>query len=655
MRITVQAALFSLVFSSAFPALAGSPADAHQQPTELFALHPRIGWIKNFHTADFRSFQGAIDCGVFTEGDGQGFALSLTGEYPLSERAFLGLGIGFMDRSATLVNPGSFPARDTSTKEVVTVHTENTLETTLKYLELQPEFRYSLVPNFLRGPLRGVVALRMGFPMTTTFEQSEKIVSPSNAAFTSTGSRTQERAIASGEIYTRTSMSLGATAGLENMLRIGDNLFFTQQVLFDYNFTNIATDVTWKAYAVRIEAGVRYAFMSTPPAPPEPEPVINTVITDPIVEAEPPPPPPPVASIYIDNVLTNSTVLEVGNELLATLPLVNAVFFEKNSSVIPDKYEQEAGRPKPDDAVAAHRFILVDIADIIRKNPNARITLYGATSGRDDEPEGNQLAESRAEAVRTALVELGVPQDVVAVRSALLPPNPSNQEFDEGRIENRRVDIMVQNAPLQEYVAQQRYAELQSVVTGRVSLQHFPPDAVATVRSNVKDTSIQIASSGSFAIPFSRRVDAEQSSVLNVVTTVEAEDFNVRSSDQTDIAVATLPKREVELKLDKFEPILRFDYNKSTLSEANRDLLRQMLQKLPKGSVITILGSADALGAEKRNEQLSRERASSVEKFIRSIAGDAYQITSSGAEARFSDATPEGRFLNRSIRIRVQQ
>lgn len=655
MRITVQAALFSFVFLHTFPALAGSPSGSLQQSTELFALHPRIGWIKNFHTADFRSFQGAIDCGIFTEGDGQGLAFSLTGEYPLSERSFLGLGIAVIDRSATLVNPGSFPARDTSTKEVVTVHTENTLETTLKYLELQPEFRYTLVPDFLRGPLRGVVALRMGFPMTTTFEQSEKIVSPDNAAFTSTGSRTQERAIANGEIYSRTSMSIGATAGVENMLRMGSNLFFTQQVLFDYNFTNIATDVSWKTYGVRIEAGVRYAFMSTPPAPePEPEPVIDTVIAEPIVEAEPPPPK-PLASIRIDNVLTNETTLEVGNELLATLPLVNAVFFEKNSSSIPNKYVLEAGRPKPDDAVAAHRFILVDIADIIRKNPKARIVLYGATSGRDDEPEGTPLAQGRADAVRAALVELGVPSDVITVRSAALPPNPSNQDFEEGRIENRRVDIMVQNAPLQEYVAQRRYAELQSLVTGRVSLQNFPPNAVATVRSNVKDTAIQISSSGQFSIPFSRRVDAEQSGVLNIVTTVESTDLDVRSSDKMDIAIAKLPMREVELKLDKFEPILRFDYNKSTLSEANRDLLRQMLQKLPEGSVITILGSADALGAEKRNEQLSRERAASVEKFIRSVAGNAYQITSSGADAKFSDATPEGRFLNRSIRIRVQQ
>lgn len=637
--------------TSVQPVASAQPA-APAQPTEIFALHPRLGWIQSFYTADFRSFQGAIDCGVFSDGDGNGLALSLTGEYPLSERAFIGLGIGYMNRSGSLVNPGSFPARDTSTGNVVTVQTENTIEATLQYLELQPEFRYTIIPNFLRGPLRTVAALRFALPMTTTFTQSEKIVSPDNAAFISTGQRTQERSIASGEIYSRTSMGLGATAGVENMLRIGSNLFFTQQVLFDYNFTDVATDASWKTFGVRLEAGVRYAFMSTPPAPPEPEPIKEITVPPPtIAKVEPPPPPKPVMSIKLDEVYSGSAELEIGNELVATLPLVNAIFFEKNSASLPDRYVRQVGPPRPDDAVLAHRFILTDIAAIISKNPSAKIILQGATSGTSDEPAGKTLAENRAIAVRDALVQAGIPQNIITIKSSLLPSNPSNQDFEEGREENQRVDIVLQNAPLQEYVAQRRYAELQSVVSGRVSLENFPPDTRVTVTTNVKDTSITLASSDVFSIPFSRRINTEQSDDITIVATVTSN--GMRSTDETKVPVTSLPTREVDLQVDNFEPILRFDYDKSSLSDANKDLLKQMIGKLPDGAVITILGSADALGAEKRNAELSRDRAANVEKFIRSIAGNRFQITSSGAEARFSDATPEGRFLNRSIRIRV--
>lgn len=646
LRFPVAAALLCLLPSVCVPAQTPAPTP----PTEIFALHPRLGWIQNFYTADFRSFQGALDCGVFSDGDGNGLSFSLTGEYPLSERMFLGLGVGYIDRSGSLVNPGSFPARDTSTGNVVTVQTENTMAATLTYLELQPEFRYTLIPDFLRGPLRTVAAVRLAFPMTTTFTQSERIVSPDNAAFISTGRRTQEREIASGEIYSRTSTGIGATAGVENMLRIGSNMFFTQQILFDYNFTDVTTDASWKTFGVRLEAGVRYAFMSTPPPPPEP---VRDTLPPPVIARveEAPPPSKPVVNITLDNVVSASSTLEVGNELVATLPLVNAIFFDMNSATIPDRYVLEPGRPQPNDAVSAHRFILTDIAAIVQKNPSARIILQGATSGTDDEPAGRELAESRATAVRNALVQLGVPQNITTTRSLLLPANPSNQEFEEGRQENRRVDIIVQNAPLQEYVAQRRYAELQSVVSGRISLENFPSGAQATVTTNVKDTTITLASSRDFSIPFSRRVSPEQSGDVTIVATVTAD--GLRSTDKTRIPVASLPTQVVDLQLDNFEPILRFDYDKSSLSEANKDLLKQMIGTLPDGAVISILGSADALGAEKRNAELSRDRAENVEKFIRSIAGDRFQITSSGAGAKFSDATPEGRFLNRSIRIRV--
>ncbi len=648
-RLASAACTIALV-SLSVPAAAQTTPPAPGQ--ELFALHARGGLLKSWYTADFRSFQGAIDCGVFTEGDGQGLSFSLTGEYPLANRLYLGLGVGYAQRGGSLVNPGSFPARDTSTGEVVTVRTENTIETTLNYLELQPEIRYTLVPDFLRGPLRAVAAVRLAFPMTSTFEQTESIVAPDNAAFTASGSRTRERKIAAGEIFSRTSTGIGATAGIENMLTIGQSLYFTQQVLFDYNFSDLTTDASWKTYGMRFEAGIRYAFISTPPAPPQPPPVRDTVIIEkPIIE--PPAPPPPVAVVRIDNVMNESTQLEIGNELVATQPLVNAVFFEKTSAAIPDRYVRTVGRSKPDDAVAAHRYILTDIAELVRKNPEARITLQGATSGTSDEPAGRDLAEARAAAVREALIGLGVPENVITVKSSLLPSNPSNQDFEEGRQENRRVDIAVRNAPLQEYIAKRRYAELHSVVTGSVTLANLPYEGDGFLRLNIADTVVRVSESGDFAIPFTRRLDASQSGDLKVVATLKLPDHALQSTDEVLLSLASVPTREVDLQLDSFEPILRFDYDKSSLSDANKDLLRQMAAVLPAGTTIAILGSADALGAEKRNAELSRDRALNVEKFIRSISGDRFTITSSGAEARFPDATPEGRFLNRSIRVRA--
>jgi outer membrane protein OmpA-like peptidoglycan-associated protein len=99
---------------------------------------------------------------------------------------------------------------------------------------------------------------------------------------------------------------------------------------------------------------------------------------------------------------------------------------------------------------------------------------------------------------------------------------------------------------------------------------------------------------------------------------------------------------------------LRFDYNSSVLSDDNKDLLRQLLRALPQGSTISLLGSADALGDETSNLELSSKRAAVTESFVRSVAGEKFVLETAVSQTKVDETLPEGRFLNRSIRIRVR-
>ena len=110
-----------------------------------------------------------------------------------------------------------------------------------------------------------------------------------------------------------------------------------------------------------------------------------------------------------------------------------------------------------------HKYVLPRIMRIIKKNPGSSIVLEGATSGNEYESEGLTLAGDRAEAVRQALLKLGLDDNIISVKERIFPRIVSNQDFEEGVIENQRVDIVVKNAPLQEYVNLQRYAELKGV------------------------------------------------------------------------------------------------------------------------------------------------------------------------------------------------
>ena len=67
------------------------------------------------------------------------------------------------------------------------------------------------------------------------------------------------------------------------------------------------------------------------------------------------------------------------------------------------------------------------------------------------------------------------------------------------------------------------------------------------------------------------------------------------------VSVDSLERREMELKTKGFKAILMFDYNSSELTPDVKELLKQLTERLPQGSTITILGSADVLGSQARN------------------------------------------------------
>ena len=57
--------------------------------------------------------------------------------------------------------------------------------------------------------------------------------------------------------------------------------------------------------------------------------------------------------------------------------------------------------------------------------------------------------------------------------------------------------------------------------------------------------------------------------------------------------------------------------------------------------------------AQERNRVLSETRASTTQAYLRSITKKSFTFSSSSQSKAFSNATPQGRFLNRNIKIRV--
>jgi outer membrane protein OmpA-like peptidoglycan-associated protein len=111
-----------------------------------------------------------------------------------------------------------------------------------------------------------------------------------------------------------------------------------------------------------------------------------------------------------------------------------------------------------------------------------------------------------------------------------------------------------------------------------------------------------------------------------------------------------------DLRTDNFLAVLTFDYNSAELSNIAKQTLRELVRFLPENMSILISGSTDSTGTESRNAVLTKMRASNAKKYMESISyPKILKFEETVDSTRFSNSSPVGRFLNRSIRIRLKK
>jgi outer membrane protein OmpA-like peptidoglycan-associated protein len=614
-------------------------ASADADSTEIFAIQPRIGINYNFYIADFNGYQGTVDCGHFTSGFGWGIPLGVSFEKYFTVSTYGELGLFYNFGKGFLTQSISFPIRDLNNGNIVDVQTSNQLNMNISFLELNPSVGYDIFKkDDYSTRLSG--GLNFSIPIHKTFDQKEVLSSPSNAYFVnSNNNHVKERPLASGTITTMNSLLIAPQVAIEAVTKSYGTFHFS----ISYLLNNYTSDVNWKSFAVRYEYGYRFSIKEAKKEAPK------------IIEVQPEPIPvivEPKPSITLKNLHIVGQI-EFGNELLASLPIVNSVFFQNGSSEIPAQYRT---RELPvsnfsGDAVKIHDYLLPRIAEIVAKNPNAIVTLQSATSGQINEPTGLELSKARANTVKDYLINLGVPKNKIKEEALLTPKNPSNQDFKEGVAENQRVDIILTNAPLQEYVDLQKYANFKGKLIFDADVKNFKNEKVE-IENNLNNQKILINHTGTYEIPLNYRLPD------NFVQDTAKISFNFKGQEQHSekiIQYNDFPKQQVDLNLDNFLAILRFDYNSSKISDENQELLKQLVAKLPADATIEILGSTDELGTQQRNAILARERAENTMNFIKSISGNKLNIIIGTNNDKFPEDTPQGRFLNRSIRIKVKK
>lgn len=596
-------------------------------------------------------FYGPIDCGEYSESDLSSISFGLINRYKLFDDLGFHVSVSYQSFRGEFYRNDVFTSRNDINFNLEDVNTKTSVNFDFNSILIGGGFSY-FIDDFLLGGARFDLGANFSIPTSGVFDQEEVIISPENAVFTQLNN-SQKRDIFVGNLETLQSHILLDTR-FTNFIKVGKILNITQSIGASYSLNSMFRDVSNNYYSINFGLGItidkrkeKYELIEKPQPLPLPEakeePKKDTLIA--IKEK-----PKPSASLEIISNWEDSEIV-TGEELLSSLPLVNSIFFETNSAKIEGQLYKASNQDYfSGDAVDAHKTVLLRISDIIKQNSDSKLLITGYTSGVENEPKGIDLARNRANAVKEKLIELGISEEKIETKGELLPPSKSNMRYDEGIEENQRADIKLINASTQEYVSTKQFIEIKAEITAKVDYSNI--DGELELNNNISDKTINVKNPGDYKIQINRRFTSDESTIESI-TKLNFMDSTI--SDKEIIDLKNSSKINVNYDLSKFEAILRFDYNSSDLSDENKALLKQLIAILPSNSEIKILGSADAIGSAETNRKLEELRAANTREYIESISdAKSFEISTGRTKEKFPEDSPQGRFLNRSIRIKVE-
>jgi outer membrane protein OmpA-like peptidoglycan-associated protein len=632
----------------------------------------------NIHNADFQTLPGVPSCCPgFTNGTGAGINFGAFYTLPISPNFYFDMRLGYSSLGATL-------RMDEYTTVLVNGNPtqgafEHSIAASIGMIGLEPLVSYRIFPNvsLLGGPI-------LGWILSNQYDSRETIVQPVNTGvFTDNGQRV--RNAYSGVTQDAAKLYAGLSVGAQYRLPLNTSgsLFALPEVFYTAGLTQLVHGLIWHANSLTAGVAVQYMLLPKPavvsPPPPPPPP--------PIVEAPKPKPPMLAVSLRLAKVDSGSVAEEPIHELVIEdyirtqyRPLLNFVFFDKGSSVLPARYHAiSSGESKAFQYSDLNDYetlpLYYDVLNILgkrmREYPTAKLTLVGCNDGQS-ENENKQVSQARAESVFHYLLDTwGVDSNRMKVEVRDLPDKPSTVTDTDGAEENRRVEIYSNVWQVLEpifttdtaHIPEPPIVRLLPNGTAESGFQNWQvsswtPRPEGTVEK-LKDFS------GSDSLPhhLDWDLEKEREQVLASLDTVHAvlhvQDHAQQTARSDEI---TLPVRHYTL-LDKHREgsidtiisrysLILFDFDRGALSDANRRIANFVKARISGESKVSILGYTDRIGSDQYNQQLSELRARSTAHYI-------------GLESRsdvrglgrstllYDNKLPEGRFYSRTVTVVV--
>ena len=542
------------------------------------------------------------------------------------------------------------------------------LKTPLSYATIQPSLRISPFGPDFHVFFGGAYGYNLNKSFRFTFDQND-----GNLFNTSEGEFSEMR-----QHVFSTHVGMGydiRLSAFDSRNQVALSPFVSYHPYFGQAPRNIES---WSLSTVRVGVALKFGRGKVQEVVQEPIIEEKVVVVDKTVIV-----PIPVVKSDVKLITRAPLTVPLKRNISESFPLRNYVFFEEGSSSIPNRYVKLTNKealtfksdqlrksdPKNQDGRSARQMnayynILNILGDRMRENPDATITLIGASAGN-----GAALGRTYAESVKTYLVDVfGINQGRITTEGRNQPIHPS--EMPGGtkflpllREGDRRVDIITNNpnmlTPLQIVAIQAD--PLDSRVLFSAKSEKNQPLKVWNVE--ITDEKGVTQKYG----PYTR----EQESVSGnaILGDRQAGKYKVVMVGETK--EGTMIRKESNLNLVRNEkPVedairfsILFDFDDSkAVSAYEKFLTEEVAPNIQNNGTVIIHGHTDIIGSDTYNQNLSEERSREVHQILEKAVHNAgktgvkFEVLAFGMDEEtspFENKRPEERFYNRTVVIDI--
>ncbi|MBL7999330.1 MAG: OmpA family protein [Candidatus Kapabacteria bacterium] len=673
------------------------------QPREATGLFGNYTLIR--HSADFRSFEDTPSCcPKFESGSGTGIAFGFLYEVPFSTSFRAAFRAGYLPSGGTLLR-----SEATVVSGGVAGRFDHRVDVQRATIGIEPLLQIGTVGNLWLN-----LGFRAAFVSSKTFSQKEVISEPSFGTFPN-GQRSRNE-VTDRDIPRAAEFAFGALGGISYDLPMNTDatLILAPEILYTLPLTLNVNGTVWTTSNLRFGLAVKFS-----PLPPV-EQVIKrdtvytidtvrqTVVarnagyvrgaeqrskrvisteelyhatliirrTDTVRIAEA-----SVlrASIRVETGMTaglqSPLMVEEFKSVLMS-PLLNYVFFDENSSEIPQRYRLlRAGETatfavadvNSPDRLSTYYHVLNIVGKRMKETPKAMLTLIGCNAGSGQEKNNIALSKSRAESVKAYLTSVWkIEPSRITVESRNTPEKAANPLMPDGAEENRRVEIVssvasiiapvVTNDTL--LIATPATLLLRPAVTHTNAIMEWtvtaaqgndilytqqgtsiPPDTLAWDIGNTSSKKPQ--STEPLRISFTVRDGAGATESSSVQLAVTQRSLQSKREDHS-----------ADKQINRFSLIL-FNVRSTEVSPSNKIIAGFIKSYLSPASTVTITGYTDRLGDTKQNQTLAEERARATAREL-GIPEQSDRVLGIGNAATYNPMYPEGRLYTRTVDIIIE-